>query len=221
VVVQSRGDKGKPIAPLGLFAYRVDSRRQLLGGAVSNAGNLRAWALGELNLPKDPIQLEKYLSKRALPVESLTVLPFWMAERAPTWPEDLPSVIVGITQATTALDLLQTLQESTYHRLAQIAEMVEKAAGHKLTFIVSGGLQNSPNALQRLANVLGRAVHPSSEPEASLRGGAIFALEQLGHHPAPPARGPVIKPVSRSARAYARARERQTRLEGQLRAWVS
>src|SRR6266478_4856016 len=41
-------------APFGLFDYRVDAERALIGGAVSNAGNLRAWCLRELNLPDVP-----------------------------------------------------------------------------------------------------------------------------------------------------------------------
>jgi gluconokinase len=205
----------KPMAPLGLFAYRVDATRQLLGGAVSNAGNLRAWAFRELNLPADSAQVEKLLAGRPLPVENLTVLPFWMAERAPTWPENLPSVVVGINQATTALDLLQTLQEATYHRLAQVADFLEKKLKRRLTFIISGGLHRSPNSLQRLANVLGRTVYPSSEPEASLRGGALFALEHLGLTPKHPAPRSAVRPQPVPARAYARARQRQIELEKQ------
>ncbi len=205
----------KRMAPLGLFSYRIDATRQLLGGAVSNAGNLRAWAFRELKLPSDAAQVERLLTGRPLPVENLTVLPFWMAERAPTWPENLPSVVVGITQATTALDLLQTLQEATYHRLAQIADFLEKKLKRKLTFIVSGGLQRSPNSLQRLANVLGRTVYPSSEPEASLRGGALFALEQLGLTPKQPLPHSAVRPQPAPARAYVRARLRQIQLEVQ------
>jgi gluconokinase len=215
VVVKSEPAKGLSLAPFGLFAYRVDGQRRLLGGAVSNAGNLRAWALRELKLPADA-EIEKLLSKRSTPVENLTLLPFWIAERAPTWPEDVPSAVIGITQATSALDLLQSLQEATYHRLAQIAEAVEKAAQRKLSFIVSGGIQKSANALQRLANVLGRPVYASSEPEASLRGAACIALERLGFRPSAPKLGRVIRPNASSARAYAIARQRQAQMEATL-----
>jgi gluconokinase len=212
VVVKSEPAMGQPLAPFGLFAYRVDAQRRLLGGAVSNAGNLRAWALRELKLPVDS-EIEKLLGKRSTPVENLTLLPFWIAERAPTWPEDVPSAIIGITQATSALDLLQSLQEATYHRLAQIAEAVEKAAQRKLSFIVSGGIQKSSNALQRLANVLGRPVYASSEPEASLRGAACVALERAGFRIPSPTLGSAIRPHAASARAYQAARQRQILLE--------
>jgi len=213
VVVSSEPAANEPLAPVGLFSYRVDAGRRLLGGAVSNAGNLRAWAIRELKLPADPALIENLLGKRSTPVEKLTLLPFWIAERAPTWPEELPSAVIGITQATTALDLLQALQEATYHRLTQIGEGVEKAAQRKLSFIVSGGIQKSPGALQRLANVLGRPVYASSEPEASLRGAACFAMEKLGMKVPAPKMGSVIRPDAKAARAYAKARHQQTRLE--------
>jgi len=217
VVVKTEPAAQEPLAPFGLFAYRVDARRRLVGGAISNAGNLRAWAIRELKLPADPAVMEKLLSARSSPVANLTLLPFWIAERAPTWPEELPSAVIGITQATRAIDLLQALQEATYHRLAQIAEVVEKAARRKLAFIVSGGIQNSPSALRRLANVLGRPVYASTEPEASLRGAACFAMEKLGLKPSAPRLGPAIRPRPETARAYAKARQQQTRLEALLR----
>lgn len=218
-VVAPAAKKGKPPSPFGLFRYRIDAGRRLLGGAVSNAGNLRAWALRELNLPDDPKKIEAALRARPLPAEGLTLLPFWMAERAPTWPEELPSAVLGITQATTALDLLQALQEGTYHRLATIAAEVEKAAGRKLAFVVSGGIQHSADSLQRLADALGRPVRASAEPEASLRGGAVFALGKIGVAPAPPKLGRAIRPRQGPAKAQAAARARQQALEAFLGGW--
>jgi len=218
VVIGKKPARGS-LAPFGLFCYRVDESRRLLGGAVSNAGNLRAWALRELKLP-DGVAIEKALAKRPGPVEGLTLLPFWLAERAPTWPEEMPSIITGVTQATTALDLLQALQEATYLRLARIAREVEKAAGRRLEFIVSGGIQKSPESLQRLANVLGRPVYASAEPEASLRGAACFAMEKCGVAPAAVKLGKTIRPQAKAARAYAQAREKQAALEESVRAWM-
>src|SRR5690606_13653907 len=44
---------GKPRAPFGLFCYRIDAQRFLVGGAISNAGGLRAWCLEHLRLPEE------------------------------------------------------------------------------------------------------------------------------------------------------------------------
>jgi gluconokinase len=200
-------------APFGLFCYRVDAERYLVGGAVSNAGNLFAWARRELNLEADPQKLERALAARPFPVEELTVLPFWVSERAPTWQEDIKGMVIGVTQATTAIDLFQAIQEASFYRLAWIAELMSQSAGHRLRFTVSGGLPSSRSGMQRLANVLGSELIVCSEREASLRGAAIFALEKFGLKVALPAKGHVIRPQLAVARKYSEARRRHLTLE--------
>ena len=81
--------------------------------------------------------------------------------------------------------------------------------------IVSGGVQHSPSSLRRLANILDQPVHPNDEPEASLRGAAVYALEQLGE---PALRQPLprrrILPSPKLAQEYAAARKRAARSTG-------
>ena len=197
----------------GLFCYRVDRERCLLGGAISNAGNLRAWALKILRLPDDPAALERALAGRVLPGRGLTVLPFWTGERSPSWPDGVGGTITGLTYATTALDLLQALVESTYHRLAQIADLLERQDGHPLRIVVSGGIRHSPESLQRLANVLGRTIRTCPEPEASLRGAALYALQRLGRKIKPIPEGRAFRPRASAAALYAEVRAAQISLE--------
>ncbi len=205
-------------APFGLFCYRVDAERYLVGGALSNAGNLRAWCLKNLQLG-DPEALEEAMAARPGPVEGLNVLPFWSAERAPYWQEDERGVVQGISLHTSALDLLQAITEATYQRLALIAEMVLQTEKDKNPprFIVSGGIQRSASALQRLADALGHPVYPNDDPEASIRGAAIFALEKLGLPVEPLPLPKAVKNRARWSKAYADARVRQTELERRLR----
>ena len=205
-------DRGEVKAPYGLFCYRVDAARFLVGGAVSNAGNLRAWCLRELKLPSDA-ELEAELAKRPGPEHGLIVLPFWTAERAPTWNEEATGAIHGITQHTTALDLLQAITEATYHRIARIGELVLAAEKTTPKFIVSGGIQRSPAAMQRLADVLGQTIYPNDEMEASIRGAAIFALEKLGCEVPEAQVGKPVKPRAKFAKLYAAEREKQRALE--------
>ncbi len=222
-------------SPFGLFAYRVDARRFVVGGAVSNAGNLRAWCRRELNLPPSDRALDDALAARPGPVASLVTLPFWSAERAPTWCEELSGIIEGFSQNTTALDLLQATTEGVYHRLAAIADasLPGKTARHgkktrpspETQIIVSGGILKSAHLLQRLADVLGRAVFPSTEPEASLRGAAVYALEKMGApgwaDDTPPDVGSLVRPRARYARQYSHERTRQQRLETIMAAMTS
>jgi gluconokinase len=199
-------------APFGLFCYRVDSSRFLVGGAVSNAGNLRAWGISNLQTGS-PDLLERQMSRRLRPTHGLTVLPFWTTERAPTWNENLSGAILGITQATSAIDILQALTEGTYHRLALIAEMVTKKTGEVEKFLVSGGIQSSKSAMQRLANVMNHPMHPNPEAEASIRGAAVFVLEKLGLPIVPLNKSRPIRPQKKAALEYRQDREKISKLE--------
>ena len=216
----ARRARSRPF-PFGLFCYRVDAERHLIGGAVSNAGNLRAWCLRELRL--DDSQIERQLAARPLPAHGLTVLPFWSAERAPTWDEDRRGRIDGLTFSTTALDILQALTEASYYRIALIADLIVKQERSRPRFIVSGGIQHSPSSLRRLANILNRPIYPNAEPEASIRGAAIYALEREGAaiaplrlgRPSAPSRPP--PPLIRRSAPAMRSRGRVLRLRAAVR----
>jgi gluconokinase len=199
--------------PAGLFCYQVDAKRALVGGAISNAGNLRAWALRELRLDDDPRRIERALAKRVTPRHGLTVLPFWAVERSPSWPENIAGTLTGLTYATTALDILQAVTEAPYHRLAHITD--ELARG-RIAIIVSGGIRHSSGSMQRLADVLGRPVRACVEPEASLRGAAVYVTERLGNRATSLRSGRLYRPRAAAAEAYKKARSAQVDLERTL-----
>jgi gluconokinase len=201
----------------GLFCYQIDAARSLIGGATSNAGNLRMWALHTLRLPDDPHAIEQALGRRSSPGHGLTVLPFWNGERAPSWPTARSGTITGLTYATTALDLLQALREATYHRLAQIKdELAHYKQNGRLEIVVSGGICDSPEALQRVANVFGHSLRVCTEPEASLRGAAVYVAERLGFQVTPLRPGRLISPKRAISRLYAKARQTQMALEEKM-----
>ena len=202
--------------PFGLFQYVVDERRYVIGGAISNAGNLRQWALGSLNLPGDAQRNPRALDREAAARDSLDVLPFWAGERAPTWPDHEAGTISGITQSTSATDIARALTSAACYRLADILDLLPagKAKGRRI--IVSGGILRSPAMLPLLADVLGRAVGISKHREASLRGAALCALEQLGMpSPATPA-GKRVSFRPKLTRLHRLRRARQRRLEQRL-----
>lgn len=203
-------------APPGLFCYAIDARRWLLGGATSNAGNVYQWASEVFRV--DEAALRASYQQRPEPDNSLVVLPFLNRERAPTWCEELPATLAGVRQSHSAIDLHRAFTEATFLRLAQIVAPLEKAVGGRLRFIVSGGLSRSDSSVHQLASVLARPCHASREPEASLRGAAVFALESLGGKAANALWSPPIKPNPKLSRLYAAARERQTILEENLTA---
>ncbi|HEY1582918.1 MAG TPA: FGGY-family carbohydrate kinase, partial [Chthoniobacterales bacterium] len=205
--------------PFGLFKFVVDRDRDLLGGAISNAGNLRAWSLRELRLPNDNPAVERLLRKGMKNPAPLTLLPFLVGERAPSWPENLSGTFVGLTQATTATDLLVAAIQSATFRLADILLTLEGAVGRAKTIIVSGGILQSRASLQILADSLGRDLTICADQEASLRGAAVHALEQLGRKPAAPKFAQRVRhDRARSAKAR-EDRARQNSLEALLARW--
>src|SRR5690606_17296283 len=103
--------------------------------------------------------------------------------------------------------------EATYHRLATIIDLIPSRGD--LTCIVGGGIQRSPQALQRLADVTGQTLIACEEAETSLRGAAVFALERLEREPET-LDGQRIRPRARWAAAYAEERKRLADLERTL-----
>jgi gluconokinase len=203
---------GAPV-PFGLFRYAVDGKRSIIGGAISNAGNLHRWCLDELRLnERDPRLWQRSLAA----TDSLTVLPFWVAERAPTWPENLPGAILGLSQSTGAATILRATTCATFYRLAEILELLEQKRGRAEQIIVSGGIVHSKGSLPILADALGRDIAVSPEPEASLRGAAIYALQRLGYEPRPLRKPKIIRHDRRLAEKHRLRRERQAALEEQL-----
>jgi gluconokinase len=206
-------DRAGTDPPFGLFKYRLDLERFVIGGATSNAGNVRAWCMRELQLP-DADALDAAMAARPLPEHGLTVLPYWSGERAPRWRGSVTGAITGISHSTTAIDIYQAITEATYCRIAEIADLVV-GRGHA-DIVVSGGGCRSRAELQRLANVLARPVRAATDPEASLRGAAVFVLERLGMRvPTPPASDP-LEPDRLAAERYAELRERQAALDARL-----
>ena len=121
-----------------------------------------------------------------------------------------------MTPATTNLDIYQAITESVFLRLSQIAQALPPCEGGSRSYRVAGGIQHSPDALQRLTNCLGEPVEVCSEPEASLRGAAIFALEQNGSEVAELTSGQVLQPNPEAVDAFQEARRKQIDLEALL-----
>jgi gluconokinase len=196
--------------PAGLFRYVLDDARDVLGGAMSNAGNLHKWCMRELKI--DPDGAERALQRIGAARDGLTVLPFWVDERAPSWPEAAPSAVIGLTQMTTASDILRAVTTSTFYRLTEILDRLTTAVTVK-DVIVSGGILRSPASMRVLADCLGRDIRVCSELESSLRGAAVNALKTLGFTPASLRAGKLVRCNSAWAALHRVRRARQTALE--------
>ena len=164
--------------PKGLWCYCVDRDRLLMGGALSNGGNIFAWLNQTLALPAD---FEARLQSAAPGSHRLRVLPFLAGERSPYWRADLRGVIAGMSLATGAFEIGHACLEAVSLHFRAIYHLLSATLGVPADVIASGGaLAHSPGWRQMIADALERPVRISTAPEASSRGAALLALERLG-----------------------------------------
>lgn len=171
-------DSGQDV-PFGLFRYRLDRKRIVVGGALSAGGNVHAWLREILEGGASPGFDERVA---ALPPNGhgLAVLPFFSGDRSPTWRPDAKAVIAGMTLKTTAEEIAQASCESVAYRFAMIDELAAGLTGD-FEIIGSGGALGSSLVWSRIiADVLQRPIHLSNEDETSSRGAALLALVALG-----------------------------------------
>ena len=179
-VVQPAARAQRAVPP-GLWCYRVDRHHALLGGATSEGGNVYAWMRETLRLG-DRAALEAALAAIPPDGHGLTVLPFFAGERSPDWAGNVQATLHGLTLGTPPAAILRASLEAVAYRFALIEQRLcgRPDCDHRL--IASGGaLQRSPVWSQIFADVLGRPVVLSAEPEATSRGAAVLALHALGY----------------------------------------
>jgi gluconokinase len=191
--------------PEGLWCYRVDGRRLLVGGSLSNGGSLYAWLRETLQGPS-PERAEAELRRMDADAHGLTVLPFLAGERSLGWVASARAAIVGLSLATRPMDILRAGLETVAYRFALIHERLRDACPGLREVVATGGaLLASPAWTEIMADTLGVPLTPSTEAEGSSRGAALLASEALGLIPSidavPAGTGPVIQPdAARHAR---------------------
>ena len=201
--------------PDGPWCYRSDPKRFVMGGALSNGGNLVAWMRDTLRLP-EPEETEEALSSMEPDAHGLTFLPLLAGERGPGWADMANGVIAGLSMSTAPMEILRAAMEAVAYRFALIAEIVEEASpGEKEIIATGGGLLHSPTWTRIMADVLGRPVIVSGVEEASSRGAALLALEGLGELEIEDSQVPLgetIRPDPERHEIYRQALARQRRL---------
>ena len=172
-------EKPIPHVPKGLWCYRIDSRRSLPGGALSEGGSLFAWMKTTFQLA-DPPQYEAALNSLVPDGHGLTVLPFLSGERSPGWQGHARATIHGISQATTPLEILQAGMEAVACRIALVFEKLAQLLPDDLQIVAGGGAIHNSAWLQIITDMLGRTSDVASIREVSARGAALLAFEALG-----------------------------------------
>jgi gluconokinase len=201
------------VIPRGLWAYRADRRRLVLGGALNDGGNLLLWCRNVLRLG-DAADVEREVAAMPPDAHGLTFLPFLAGERSPGWAAHARAAITGLSLDTRPAQILRAGLEAVALRFALVHRGLREAAPQAADVVASGGaLLGSPAWARILADALGTPVTLSAEPEASCRGTALLALESLGLvrrlEDLPAALGARLEPDPAAHEAYRKALDRQ------------
>ena len=165
--------------PSSLWSYRIDDRRVVVGGALSDGGGLYQWLTGTLAIG-DQEEFERELHTMLPDSHGLTILPFWSGERSTGWSGDARGAILGLTQQTRPVEIVRAAMEGIAYRFALISRALKEIAPGAKVIATGNALRSSPVWSQIIADVLGERVSIGGSPEASIRGGALLALEAVG-----------------------------------------
>ena len=179
--------KAAPTIPAGLWAYRITRDCALIGGALTEGGNLFAWAQKTLRLETGitgdlESQLAAQTARFGPDAHGLTLIPSFAGERSPGYRPKARGTIHGLSLASTPLEMLSAALEGITYRLADLIARLEPILEPAPQVILSGNaILSSAFWSQMLADALGNVpVTPCDEPEATARGAAILALVALG-----------------------------------------
>ncbi len=177
--------KGSPPEkiPDGLWCYRIDRERVIMGGALSDGGGLYGWLKSHLRLAEDDDKTELEIAKRPPAGHGLIFLPFLAGERSTGYHEDATGAILGLRASTDTIDIVQAALESVAYRFAEIFDQLNKVCRIRNIVASGGALRQSPVWTQIIADVLGRNMSLPDTREASSRGAVLLALESIGKIP--------------------------------------
>ncbi|GAC1547930.1 MAG: gluconokinase [Herpetosiphon sp.] len=208
-----------PVLPQGLWCYQVDSKRTVLGGAVSNGANVFDWLSQTLRLP--PVdELEQLLSNQLPTSHGLVMLPLLAGERSPGWADNATGAISGLRWSTTPVQILRAAMEGVAYRFALIHQGLDPFLTPDHILVASGrGLTGSAAWCQIMADILGRPIIVSDQIAATARGIAMLAFDVLGIKPIQsPLLGhlPMVQPQAEFSASYEQGLQEQVQLYSRL-----
>lgn len=209
--------------PGGLWMYRLDRDHGILGGGLSNGGNVPSF-LRDLLGRDYTSEAWHTVGSMAPDAHGLTVLPFFAGERAPSWNAHANGVIAGLTLATEPAHILRAAMEAVAYRCALVYRQLAPFADDPHEIVAGGAaILNSPDWLQIIADVLNHELlAPAPDEEASARGAAVATLIAIGQiagfdaAPDPVENAETYRPDRSRHQTYRAALDRHVRLESLL-----
>lgn len=178
---------GPRVAPGGtLFCYALTDRAWVVGGPVSNGGEVVRWA-GRVfgsDLRADDegsVDADVLALATSIPIGSdgLVMLPYLLGERAPLWDPTIPGAFLGLRHGHTRGHFVRAAVEGVAAQLAAILGEIDQLV--PVTSVrATGGVFRSPVWTSILAAALARPLTVTGGAEGSALGAAALGLFALG-----------------------------------------
>ncbi len=204
--VAFKGDPPDNI-PAGLWCYRIDRRRVIIGGALSDGGGLYRWMKDHIRLDADDDKIEAEIAQRKPGAHGLIFMPFVAGERSTGYHESARGAIIGLRSATDSVDIVQAALEAIAFRFGEIFDQLNDVCRVREVIASGGALRESPVWTQIISDVLRRDLVLPETREASSRGAVLHCLELLGQikrlDVLPTPKGTSFKNSAKRAKEYA------------------
>lgn len=181
--------------PPGLWCYRIDDSRSLLGGAINDVGRAVDWAERTFKLPEGTAITD--IATQSYQESTPVFLPYLSGERSTGWVGGARAHLLELNASTEPQDMVRGVLEGIVVSLGRVAVQLKQAAGDVDRLVTTGGVsQNVPGIQQLLADNLGRETIQATFKRSTLRGTAVMALEVLvaDFQPADAPRSETFKP---------------------------
>ncbi|MBV9240876.1 MAG: gluconokinase [Acidobacteria bacterium] len=160
--------------PQGLWCYRIDDKRVIIGGALSDGGNLYEWCRHRFAMPADPQgEILRRDPKRPLP----TVLPFFHGERSTRYREDARGAILDLKPWHDGVDVLEAAMLAVAELLGEVYKRLKRVSRVQKVVASGGALRDSKVWKDIISDVLGIELLPTSPRESALDGLIKLTLE--------------------------------------------
>ena len=172
------------------FCYYAANRMWFAGGAINNGGIVLRWfrdhfgdtARRQASRTGESVYTVLCNAAAEAPAgaEGLFFLPFLAGERSPHWGSHIRGTLFGLSLHHRQAHIIRALLEGVCYRMASVIGPLEELTGKAGQLRATGGFTRSPVWLQILADVTGRELTVSAQPEGSVLGAAALALQALG-----------------------------------------
>jgi gluconokinase len=191
VIVRHSDTFQHSLPPKGLFCYRLDKDRLLIGGALTDGGSLLDWFEGLVGTKiyrKSLREIEAmYTDTTSQGYGSISVLPFWSGERSIGWNDQMVGTISGLSHNSSATSMLLGIMEGVAFRISVIISLLRDAnliaASPNACLVASGtALESSIAFRQMIANMSGYSMvslRADERGEATSCGIATMIVESM------------------------------------------